>query len=124
MPALVLFLLIVIAAGRVETAKGTVDAAARDAARSASLARTPDAARQAASDAAAKSLVEGGVSCQNLSQPVVDTNDFAPQPGVTGSVTVTVSCTVLLSDLAVRGLPGSVTLSSVFTSVVDRYRTR
>jgi Flp pilus assembly protein TadG len=122
-PALLLFLLMVIAAGRIETAGGVVDAAARDGARSASLTRTSDAAVQAANDSAATTLNQQGVTCRSQ-QVVVGTGDFAPALGQTGEVTVTVSCTISLADLAVPGLPGSMTLHSTFTSVVDAYRAR
>ncbi|MFC1411735.1 TadE/TadG family type IV pilus assembly protein [Streptacidiphilus sp. N1-12] len=123
-PALLLFLLMVIAAGRVETAGGVVDAAAREGARSASLTRTTDAAIQAAQDSAATTLNQEGVSCRNQQLAEVDTRDFAPPVGQTGRVTVTVRCTVSLADLAVPGLPGSITMTSTFTSVVDAYRAR
>jgi Flp pilus assembly protein TadG len=122
-PALVLFLLLVIAAGRMETAQGVVNAASRDAARSASLTRTADAAVQAAQESAATTLNQEGVSCQN-EDASVDTADFAPALGQTGEVTVTVTCTVALSDLSIPGMPGSKTMTSKFTSVIDAYRAR
>lgn len=123
-PALLFFLLLVIAAGRVETARGTVDAAARDAARSASLKRTVNTAVSAAQRSAATTLHQQGVSCHNPQPATVDHADFAPPVGRTGQVTVTVTCTVLLSDVAMPGLPGSITVTSTFTSVVDAYRAR
>ncbi|MFC1439600.1 TadE/TadG family type IV pilus assembly protein [Streptacidiphilus sp. N1-10] len=119
-PAILLFLLLVIAAGRAETAKGVVAAAARDAARSASLTRTAGAAQAAAADSAATTLNQEGVSCQGGQQPQVD---FVPSTqDQAGSVQVTVVCVVPLGDLAVPGMPGSVTMSSTFTSVLDLYR--
>jgi Flp pilus assembly protein TadG len=123
-PSLLLFLLLVIAAGRVETAQGVVDAAARDGARSASLTRTTAAARTAAEKSVATTLHQEGVLCKD--QQVVDVNvdDFAPPLGQTGEVTVTVTCTVPLGDLTVPGLPGGDPLISTFTSVVDAYRAR
>ena len=125
-PALLMFLMLVIAAGRAETAGGVVDAAARDGARSASLTRTSDAAVQAAQDTVNATLAQEGVSCRDQRPAVVDTSDFAPALGQTGEVTVTVSCTVSLADLTVPGLalPGSITMTSSFTSVVDAYRAR
>lgn len=119
-PAILLFLLLVIAAGRTETAKGVVDAAARDAARSASLARTADAATQAAGDSATTTLNQEGVACHGQQSVQVA---FTPATqNQAGSVQVTVSCIVPLSDLAVPGLPGSVTMTSSFTSILDLYR--
>jgi Flp pilus assembly protein TadG len=119
-PAILLFLLLVIAAGRVETTKGVVDAAARDAARSASLTRTSGAATQAAEESAAATLDQEGVACRGQQSINVD---FTPQTqGQAGSVAVTVTCVVPLSDLVVPGLPGSTTETSTFTSVLDIYR--
>jgi hypothetical protein len=42
------------------------------------------------------------------------------RPG--GAVTVTVSCTVPLSDLLLLGVPGSRTVSASATSPVDQWR--
>jgi Flp pilus assembly protein TadG len=124
-PALVFFLLLVVAAGRTETAKATVDAAARDAARSASLSRTSGDALTAARATAAATLKQQGVSCSNPKPAQVNRADFAPPLGQTGQVTVTVTCVVLLRDLTfLPGLPGTVTETSSFTSVVDAYRAR
>jgi Flp pilus assembly protein TadG len=122
-PVVLSFVMLVVAAGRLQTAGGTVDAAARAAARSASLARTEPAARQAASAAAEDTLVQQGVRC-TATNVQLDTGDFAPPAGETGQVTATVRCTVPLDDLMLRGLPGSRTMTGRFTSVVDRYRGR
>ena len=118
-PAILLFLLLVIAAGRAETAKGVVAAAARDAARSASLTRTQDAATAAAENSAETTLDQEGVACRGRQAQV----DYQPStPDQAGSVQVTVVCVVPLGDLAVPGLPGTVTMTSTFTSVLDLYR--
>ncbi|WP_055589916.1 TadE/TadG family type IV pilus assembly protein [Streptacidiphilus griseoplanus] len=122
-PALLLFVLLAIAAGRLQTAGGTVDAAARAAARSASLARTAEAARQAADTAAGETLEQQGVHCSST-RVEVDTSLFGTVPGQAGEVTAVVRCTVPLDDLLVGGLPGSRTMTGRFTSVVDRYRGR
>lgn len=122
-PALLLFVLLAVAAGRLQTAGGTVDAAARAAARSASLARTPEAARQAAESAAGETLEQQGVHCSST-EVAVDTARFGTVPGQTGEVTAVVRCTVPLDDLLLDGLPGARTMTGRFTSVVDRYRGR
>ncbi|MFJ6214198.1 TadE/TadG family type IV pilus assembly protein [Streptomyces sp. NPDC092296] len=122
-PALVMFVLIAIAAGRLQTAGGTVDAAARAAARSASLARTADAARQAGTSAAKETLKQQGVHCGDP-QVEIDTSGFATPLGQTGMITAVVRCTVPLNDLLLHGLPGSRTMTGRFTSVLDRYRER
>jgi Flp pilus assembly protein TadG len=122
-PAILLFVLLAVGAGRIESAGGVVDAAARDAARSASIARTAAAAQAAAENAARTTLSQQGVDCPDV-QPQVDTSGLDAQLGQTGYITVTVVCTVPLGDLMVPGLPGSHTMKSTFTSVVDAYRAR
>ena len=123
-PVLILLVCMVIAAGRVAIAQGSVDAAARDAARQASIARTPEAALAAAEASASAELAAEGLNCQP--SIVADNLDaaFAMPVGQPASVTFTVSCTVSLSDLTVPGLPGHLPLSSTFTSPLDPYRGR
>ncbi len=119
-PALLAVLLLVLAAGRLTTAAGQVDAAARDAARAASLARTLPAAQTAAQHTATADLTGTGLHCQDST--VIVRGDYTAGPGVPASVTVTVGCTVDLHDLALPGLPGTKTLSSTYTAVLDTYR--
>ncbi|MFE2167818.1 hypothetical protein ACFXB3_22590, partial [Streptomyces sp. NPDC059447] len=54
----------------------------------------------------------------------LDSSGLAVPLGQVGTVTVTISCTVPLSDLLLPGVPGSKTMTSSFTSVVDAYRSR
>jgi len=124
-PALLLFVLLAVAAGRMQTTGGTVDAAARAAARSASLARTAEAARQAGTRAAEETLDQQGVHCTGGGRSIhVDTSGFAAPLGETGWITAEVRCTVPLDDLLLSGLPGTRTMTGRFTSVLDRYRGR
>jgi Flp pilus assembly protein TadG len=119
----VLFLVgLVIAAGRTSVAQGSVDAAAREAARQASVAPNLAAAQLAAMSGAMTTLHGDGLQCS----PVVQLNlaGFASQPGQPGSVVVTVQCTVGLSDLTLPGVPGSRTLRARFASPIDPYRSR
>ena len=111
-----------IAAGRTSVAQGSVDAAARDAARQASIARSPAAALAAAQLSAQAALSQDGLDCA----PVVDvgTAGFGSPLGQPAQVSATVTCTVPLADLIVPGLPGSETLRSTFTSPLDPYRGR
>ena len=122
-PALLLLLGMIVMAGRVDLAAGTVEHAAVSAAREATLARDPASAVAAARSAAAADLTAQGVTCASSSVDV-DTAGFAAALGVPATVTVTVSCTVALSDLAVPGLPGSRTMTASATSTLDRYRSR
>ncbi len=120
-PALVTFVLLAVAAGRIQTAGGTIDAAARAGARTASITRGADGIDKAARAATAEVLKQDGVSCRRLevtlSQGKLDT-----PAGQLDTRTVRVSCEVGLGDLVVPGLPGSKTMIGTFTSVVDRYR--
>ena len=62
-PAFVLFVVVIIAAGRVAMAHQSVETAAAEAARSASLARTPGDAQAKAAAAGAQTLVNQGLQC-------------------------------------------------------------
>ena len=122
-PALLLLLGLIVMAGRVDLAAGTVEHAAASAAREATLARDPASAIAAARSAAAADLAAQGVTCTSSSVDV-DVAGFAAALGEAATVTVTVSCTVALSDLAVPGVPGSRTMTASATSALDRYRSR
>lgn len=116
-PLLVLLLVFVVGLGRMVEARGLVDGAARDAARAASLARSPQTATLAAQQAASASLAAAGASCR---QPSTATDTSAFRPG--GWVAVTVTCTAQLADVAELALPGARTISSRFVEPVDTYR--
>jgi Flp pilus assembly protein TadG len=120
----ILFLLgLMVAAGRTSIAQGAVDAAARDAARQASISLTPAAAQAAALSSARAALSQDGLDCNPV--VVVNTSQFAAVPvGLPATVTATVWCRVPLSDLVVPGLPGSRLLRYTFTSPLDPYRER
>ncbi|MET9879244.1 TadE/TadG family type IV pilus assembly protein [Actinacidiphila glaucinigra] len=122
-PLLIAFLCLAIAAGRLAVSGAKTDAAAEDAARTASLERTQLDAESAAADAATRSLENQGVRCASTNVDV-DASGLAVPIGQVGYVTVTVRCTVDLSDLLLPGAPGSKTLTSTFTSVVDAFRAR
>ncbi len=121
-PVLLGLLGLVIAAGRATIAQGSVDAAARDAARQASISLTPAVAQGAGQASARAALQQDGLDCAPV--VVVDTSQFATPPGEPAMVTATVSCTVSLSSLALPGLPGSARLQASFTSPLDIYRSR
>lgn len=116
-PALVGLLLLVAVAGRITTADAVVRRAAADAARTGSLRATPSSAAAAATAAVATNLAGSQLRCVALST-VVDTDDFGPG----GRLTVTVECTVDLSDVALLAMPGQRTLRAAAVEVVDRYR--
>jgi Flp pilus assembly protein TadG len=120
-PALIIALLFVIAAGRIAQAHQAVEAAARDAARQASIARDPATARTNATTSAQAALTREGLSCP--AQVSVDTSGFARSLGAPATVTARVTCTVHLADVALAGVP-TTTVSSRFTSPIDPFRGR
>jgi Flp pilus assembly protein TadG len=122
-PALIMFLCLAIASGRIVTSGSKIDSAAEDAAREASIHRTAAAAQSAAQSAAAESLNDQGIKCVSTSVHI-NTGGLSVPVGQVGTVTVTVTCTVNLSDLLLPGVPGAKTLTSTATSVVDQYRQR
>ncbi|MGW7243889.1 TadE/TadG family type IV pilus assembly protein [Streptomyces sp. NPDC054804] len=123
LPALIMFLCMALAGGRIVTSGAKIDSAAEDAAREASIHRTADAAQSAARAAAAESLNDQGITCASTSVSI-NTSGLSVPVGQVGTVTATVVCTVDLSDLLLPGVPGSKTMSSTATSVVDQYRQR
>ncbi|MGW2766105.1 TadE/TadG family type IV pilus assembly protein [Streptomyces sp. NPDC001275] len=123
LPTLIMFLCLAIAGGRIVTSGVKIDSAAEDAAREASIHRTAAAAQSAARSAAAESLDDQGIKCASTSVNI-NTGGLSVPVGQVGTVTVTVICTVNLSDLLLPGVPGAKTLTSTATSVVDQYRQR
>jgi Flp pilus assembly protein TadG len=121
-PALLLILMLLIAGGRLSSAHGQTEEAARDAARAASLARDPATAQQAAQAAAHASVVNQNLSCSALNVSV--SGDFSAPAGSPAAVTATVDCQVSLNDLALLPIPGSKQVSASYTSVLDTYRAR
>jgi Flp pilus assembly protein TadG len=125
-PLLLVLLLFMVFAGRVVVAMGELEAAARDAARAASLSRSPQAAWQAAQQAAAADLAQTRrVTCQRL-EVEVDTTAFQPRQTATGatagSVAVSVRCQVRLSDLSLLGLGGTRVVQRRAIAPVDAFR--
>jgi hypothetical protein len=121
-PVILALIGLVIAAGRTSVAQGSVDAAARDAARQASISLSPAAAQQAALSSVNTALRADGLHCK----PVVTLllAGFNTPLGQPAQVSASVSCTVRLSDLLVPGIPGSRRLTASFTSPLDPYRSR
>ncbi|WP_406834860.1 pilus assembly protein [Streptomyces sp. AHU1] len=119
---LVLFGLL-IACGRIALAEGAADAAARDAARTASLSADPATGQAKALQAAQASLDSSGVRCADITV-AVDVSGLSVPVGQAAQVTVTVSCTAPLADLLLPGVSGAKTLTSTKTSVVDTWASR
>ena len=121
-PALMLLLLFAVAGGRVAIAHGSVQQAAADAARAASIARTAGSAQTSAVTAARATLANQGLTCASMTV-TLDTSGFSRPVGTPASVGATVSCTVELSELSLPGLPDRV-VSATVTSPLDVFRGR
>jgi Flp pilus assembly protein TadG len=113
-PVMVAFLLLVVACGRYVMVRGEVEAASRDAARAASLARDPGDALTQANSTAQGSLSGDGATCTAVRLQ----GDFVAG----GTVTAILSCRVKLNDLGLIGLHGSVGVSSSSAAPLDLYR--
>ncbi|AUG81075.1 hypothetical protein CFP65_6419 [Kitasatospora sp. MMS16-BH015] len=122
-PAVVLLVLFVTLVGRIQSAQGVVDAAARAGARAATISvrQDPETAKQQAEDAMNAVLKDGGVSCAPLT--VGDPTFRLDGPDGLQTVEVTIGCDVPVGDLLLlNGGWGHKHLASGFVSVVDRYR--
>lgn len=127
-PAAIAFLVVVMMAGRLTLAVQATDSAAYDAARSASLARTPGAAAADGVNAAEVALRDQRLRCQGQTA-VIDTSGFGIAPGNPATVRADVSCDVRFTDLIVPGwnsdwITGVVTVRARFVSPLDTYRSR
>lgn len=111
-PLLMMFVLLVVAAGRYVGVEGDIEAAARDAARAASLENTRGEAEQAARSTIAASL--DGSDCA----VGYDDANWGPD----GTVSVTLRCRVPYDDLGLLGLPGSVEIEAESHVRLDPYR--
>ncbi|WP_433392999.1 TadE/TadG family type IV pilus assembly protein [Micromonospora sp. KLBMP9576] len=122
-PAVLALLAGAVIGGRVNIARQALEAAAYDAARTASLARTAGEASAQALAAADSTLNAQGLSCTGL-DVTVSTAGFGVPVGQPATVTARVSCTATFSDVALPGMPGTVPLIASFTSPLDTYRSR
>ncbi len=121
-PMLGTLVLIVIFGGRLALARQTVQAAAADAARAASIARTAGEAERSASQIARGTMSNQGVKCATSSIDV-DTSGFGKPVGTAATTTVTITCDLATADLTLP-LPGTVRVSATSSSELDVYRGR
>jgi Flp pilus assembly protein TadG len=122
-PAFLLFVGLIIFGGRTATTHQSVETAAADAARSASLERTSALARTQAISAATTSLSNQGIHCLEI-DVTVDSSQFSRAVGEAATVSVTVQCRLDLSDLSIPGVPGSRLIRATSTSPIDTWRER
>lgn len=122
-PALLALIGLIVAAGRVALAEQSVQTAAAQAARDATLTRSVTAGKNAAEDTAGRVLAGQGLSCTTTSVGV-DADDLRLPVGRPGAVTVQVACTVRLSDVGLPMLPGAKTLKASATMPTDPWVAR
>ena len=121
-PVLLALLALVVMGGRFAMAASAITGVAGAAARDASLARTPAAARAAALSSALATMASANLQCQGAPSVQVDTSGFAAAPGTPAAVTVDVTCVVVVNALNVPGLPTTRTLHERAVSPLDYYR--
>lgn len=126
-PAFALLLLLLAAGARVVEVQGHIDGAARDAARAASVARSPGQAAAFAQQAAAADL--GPTSWCRAGSVQAQVSGFSqggPLPGGTGTadVTATVSCEVNLSPFTVLGFPAATRFTGRAVAPLDPFMCR
>lgn len=109
-PVFALLLAFVVAVGRTQTSRADVEAAAHAAARTITLSRQPQAAVAAARRDAETSVSVGSPTCRTMGWAVTLTPERA---------TVTVSCTIDLSDAAMLPVPASYTVTATSDEVFD-----
>lgn len=122
-PALLILIGLAIAAGRLTTAHTAINHAAAAAARQASLQRTIDAARTAATSSATADLAQQGITCTSLHLDL-NLTGFRTPVGQPAQVRALLTCQIPLADLAVPGMPGGHEVAGAAVSVLDTWRGR
>jgi Flp pilus assembly protein TadG len=117
LPMCVLAVIFVLVCFRVAGARMDLASTAAASARAASLARSPQAAIEAAKQAATTDLAGHNLTCSPLSVSV-DTSNFRAG----GQVAVTITCTAHTGDLVGARLPGQINGSATAHAVIDSWR--
>lgn len=112
------FVAAIVFAGRMTVGSAQVEAAARSAARTISIARDPEGSVGAAESQARDIAGYGSAICTEMAfDPVID-RSVDP-----ATVHVDIGCTVDLSEITlIEPLPGSITVEASAVEVLDRYR--
>jgi Flp pilus assembly protein TadG len=122
-PAVITFFALIVLAGRVALMNQTIDAAAYNASRTASLSRTQAVAQADADLIANQTLAAQGIHCETYGINV-NVSEFTVPAGQAATVQVQVTCAVRISDIWLPFMPGTINLQSEFTSPLDLYRGR
>lgn len=124
MPVFVALFTTVVVIGRTANATSAVEAAAYNAARTASLARDAVTAEAGARAAVDQTLASQGVGCAGGPEVFVDPAGFDVPLGQPASVTVTVRCLVTYADVDLVLVPDDLPVEAAFVSPIDQYRSR
>ena len=116
-PVLLLVVVLMIAIGRIDSAQGDVQSAARAGVQAAVVQGNANDAQTQARAAVTSTLANAGLTCPS---PQVTTNTSNFSAG--GSVLVTVTCVTSLADVSVPGVPGTKTLTATAHAPIDPYR--
>ncbi len=116
-PVLLVVAMASLVCGRVVEARQQVVEASRAGAEAAAVLPTVGTAQWVGSMNAVIDLIGRTHTCAHVAISI-DTSEFVPG----GSVSVHVTCQVLLSDLAFPGLPGSTVVQATATAPLDPYR--
>jgi Flp pilus assembly protein TadG len=112
-PVFALLLAFVVTVGRTQSSRADVEAAAHAAARAITLDRQPEAAIARARADAQATVRIGSPTCRTMGWETEITEERA---------TVTVSCTIDLSDAGMLPVPASYTVSATADEVFDVHR--
>jgi Flp pilus assembly protein TadG len=123
LPAILLFVALLLSLGRLALADQHVGAAASAAAPAAAHERTVPPAERAADEALTVALAEHNVACRRVSTGV-EASGVARFLGEVGTVSVQVTCAVELSDVSLPGVPGTVSVTATRDAPVDPLRGR
>ncbi len=116
-PSLLLIFGLIYAYGRAAMVNGALESGTRDAARSATIARSAGEAKERARHVLTEAVRSLPRSCQNSLQVTVSDGFYPGEP-----LTVEAQCSYALSDIDLPGAPGSITPRSSFTSMLDPNR--
>lgn len=118
-PSMMLFIELIVMGGRLASTAADVQAAAREAARQATLANSGSTAEDSVRPTALVFLRDADSLCL---VPTTDTQ-IAPYFTQGAEIAVEVQCIVSIADLGlVPGVPGSVTITRTAVESVDTYR--
>lgn len=118
LPIYMAFVMAVVVVGKLNNSSANVEAAARSAARTISIARDPQGAEGDAEALAAAIAEEGTAFCDPM-----DFKEPEYGPGLS-EVTVEIECTVDLSQATFLNVPQTLQMTATATEIIDTHRER